>query len=115
MNIEVLDEKSLYTCWLSCNMLLIFFIRVCGPFYKSKLLGIENISDPMFWRKIHKILGDLELKIGDEKSKIPFDRPWRTMPKRAPQDRLCLSGSGAHQLKCLRTVSVYQALAPRVS
>ena len=32
-------------------MLLIFFIRVCGLFYKSKLLGIEDVSDSMFLGK----------------------------------------------------------------
>ena len=41
MKIEVLDEKPLNSCWLSCSMPCAFEL-----FYESKLLDIENFSDP---------------------------------------------------------------------
>ena len=46
MNIEVLDEKSLNSCWLNWSIPLVILIRVFGLFYESKLLGIESFSDP---------------------------------------------------------------------
>ena len=46
MNIGVLDEQLLNSCWFSCSIPLVIFIRVTGLFYDSKLLGIDVYSDP---------------------------------------------------------------------
>ncbi len=59
------------------------------------------------WKKIHGRLEDLELEIGEEKSKIPSNNPWRAAPAIAPQGRLCLTGLGApHKPECLRLGSI---------
>ena len=47
MNIGVLEEQWLNSCFLSCRMVLVDWIRVYGLFFESNLLGSEVISDPM--------------------------------------------------------------------
>ena len=60
-------------------MLLAIFIRVSTLCYESKLLGIENFSDPKFSGK-------------DPSGKALSDNPWRAVPARAPEpDRKSLS------------------------
>ena len=66
--------------------------------------------------KIHGILKELEMKIGEEKLKIPSDRPRGTAPTRSPKDRIwcaapvrvlkesiCPSGFGAQRFSELQS------------
>ena len=48
MNIEVLEEQCLNSCWLSCCMTRVELIRASGSFLESTLLGVESISDSNF-------------------------------------------------------------------
>ena len=50
MNIEVLDEQLLNSCWLSCNMYLVDLIHVSGFFFESNLLRIGVITYPKLLR-----------------------------------------------------------------
>ena len=80
--------------------------------FGSNLLGNELFRDPKFLGGIHRSLGGLELKIGEERSKNSFDSPWGAAPTRAPQDRLCPSSPDVPcQPERMRIVSVRQALA----
>ena len=61
--------------------------------------------------KIHGSLGVLKMKIREEKLEYSSKRSWGATHTRAPQERLCPSGSSMpRQLERLRTTSVYQAL-----
>ena len=66
MNIEVLDEQLLNSCWLSCSMPLVVLIRVSRIFYESKVLVIEVFSYPKCLGNMG-VLEGLELKIKEEK------------------------------------------------
>ena len=94
MNIEVFNEQLVNSCWLSLSIPLVVLIRVYELFYESKLLGIDSSSYPMClgedpWKFLR-----FKLKIREEKSEIPSDRPWGATPPRAPQGRLCLTSLG---------------------
>ena len=46
------------------------------------------------WGKFHESIEGLELKIVEEKSEIPSDRPWGAALDKAPQEGLCVKGPG---------------------
>ena len=47
MNIEVLDEQLLKSCWLSCSMPLDDLICVSGLIFRLDVLIIGVINNPM--------------------------------------------------------------------
>ena len=49
--------------------------------------------------EIHESLEGLEMKNEEEKSEVSFERPWGAAPTIAPQDSLCLKGSGIPRQK----------------
>ena len=53
---------------------------------------------PSDWGDIHGSLEGLEMKNEEEKSKIPYDKPWGAAPAKASQYSLCPSSFGALRL-----------------
>ena len=57
MNLEFLAEQLLISCCKRCSVPLVVLIHFSKLFYESKLLGIEDTSDP-------KCLGEDPWKFG---------------------------------------------------
>lgn len=66
-----------------------FFIFLSSIDWVLRILVFLSV-----WGKIHGSLEGLDMKIGEQTSKIMSDRPWGAAPTRAPQERLCPTGSG---------------------
>ena len=112
MNLEFLAEQLLISCCKRCSVPLVVLIHFSKLFYESKLLGIEDTSDPKCLEEDPWIFGRFRVENIEEKSENPSDRPWGAASTRAPQDKLYLSRSGvSRQPERLRTMSVCQALA----
>ena len=56
MNIDVLVEQLLNSCWLSCCMPRVYLIHISGLFFEYNRLDIVGISDP-------KCLGERSMKV----------------------------------------------------
>ena len=103
INIEVLDEQWLNSCWLSISVVLVDWIRIFKLFFESNILVIEVINNPKWlgWDP-WKFRGFRD-ENGEEKWKAQYERPWGAAPTRAPQNNLCSSNSVApHQQETKR-------------
>ena len=116
MNIDVLEEQWLNSCWLSYSMFwLIGFMFLscflCLNYWVLRLLVI--LSD---LGEIHGSLEGLEMKNEDERTKVSSNKPWGAVPTKAPQDSLCMLCCGAlHHPEPLRTGSIHRALVLHAS
>lgn len=67
LNIGVLDENSLNSCWLNCSLSLVDLIHVSRQFLGLIYWVKVYLVILSVWGGIHGSLGGLELKIGEEK------------------------------------------------
>ena len=113
---EALDENSLNSCCLNCRVSLIDLIHVSRLILGLIYWVMRYLVILSIWCGIRGNLRGLEMKIEEEKSKVPSDNPWGAAPARVPQGRLCLIGPGApRQRERLRPESVRLALVLRAS